>query len=278
MCGIAGFLSNEAWKNDSDLNWVHQIADSLDGICRESFDIGQLRNSVDRLIKKFDELMTFSFHFELASKSEFYSQVDSMANRLEKILSQLASEPPTEEVESLQQDIGDAIWQIRAEVLQNVSRTNELMNPALLAKSPNRSQRFVAWSIEKVLENIDRLEVRGRDSAGIAVQCLIDQNTCLPQVPELGKERLLDKRSRIVDGVKIGFNGNQLDSRGFVLTFIYKVANLVGRLGDNTSHIRKAVRNDKELWRIAAFIEKANIVAHTRWASNGIISLANCHP
>ncbi len=278
MCGIAGFLSNEAWKSDSNLGWVQKITESLDKIYRESSDMGKLRNSVNYLIEKFDELMTFPFHFELACKSDFYSQIEGLANLLEKILAHLAGETPTEDVESLQQDIGDLIWQIRAEVLQNVSRTNQLMNPRLLAKSPNRSQRFVAWSIEKVLENIDRLEVRGRDSAGIAVQCLIDQNTRLPQVPELGKERLLGKRSRIVDGVKIGFNGNQLDSKGFVLTFIYKVANLVGRLGDNTSHLRKAVRNDEELWRIAAFIEKVSIMAHTRWASNGIISLANCHP
>lgn len=278
MCGIAGFLSNKAWKSDSDLNWVQQISAALDGICRVSFDIGELRNSVNRLIQKFDELMTFSFHFELACKSEFYLQVESMANSLEKILVQLANESPTEEVEALQQDIEDSIWQVRAEVLQNVSKTNELMNPALLAKQPNRSQRFVAWSIEKVLENIDRLEVRGRDSAGIAIQCLIDQNTHLPQVPELDKERLLGKRSRITDGVRIGFNGNQPDSSGIVCSFVYKVANLVGRLGDNTSHIRRAVRNDEELWRIAEFIEKINIVAHTRWASNGIISLSNCHP
>ncbi|MCX5874594.1 MAG: glutamine--fructose-6-phosphate aminotransferase, partial [Deltaproteobacteria bacterium] len=278
MCGIAGFLSNEVWKQDSDLSWIEEISTSLSRIPAGSSEIVKLRDPVDSLIKRFDQLMEFSFHFELVSSPGFFSRVENLANLLEKALDRISTAPPSEEIEALRQDIGDFIWQFRAEVLKNVARTNELITPKLLEKSANRAQRFVAWSIERVLENIDRLEVRGRDSAGISVQCLVDKDSLMQRISATGKERVLGKRSRVENGVKISFQGMELGPRGFVLTFVYKVANLVGHLGDNTRLIRDVVRNDDELWKIAAFTQNINIIAHTRWASNGIISLANCHP
>ena len=114
-------------------------------------------------------MMEFSFHFSLVSDAEFFSKVEYLAELLEKALERLSKRTLTEEIESLSQDIGDFIWQIRAEVIKNVARTNELINPDHLSKGPGRPQRFVAWAIERVLENIDRLEVRGRDSAGISI-------------------------------------------------------------------------------------------------------------
>ncbi len=278
MCGIAGFLSNEAWKRNSDLSWIEQTIGPLSGISAGSIEISTLRKSVDHMIRHFDQLMEFSFHFSLVSDPEFFSKVEYLAELLEKALERLSKEPLTEEIESLSQDIGDFIWQIRAEVIKNVARTNELINPDLLSKGPSRPQRFVAWAIERVLENIDRLEVRGRDSAGISIQIMTAGDSLRPMIEELTIDRGLKKSSRIQNGVSIGFQEVTLPSGGLCLTFSYKVANLVGHLGDNTKHIRNAVRNDEELWNIAALTHKINIIAHTRWASNGIISLSNCHP
>ncbi len=278
MCGIAGFLSNEAWKRNSDLSWIEQTIGPLSGISAGSIEISTLRKSVDHMIRHFDQLMEFSFHFSLISDPEFFSKVEYLAELLEKALERLSKEPLTEEIESLSQDIGDFIWQIRAEVIKNVTRTNELINPDLLSKGPGRPQRFVAWAIERVLENIDRLEVRGRDSAGISIQIMTAGDSLRPMIEELTIDRVFKKSSRIQNGVSIGFQGVKLPSRGLSLNFSYKVANLVGHLGDNTKHIRNAVRNDEELWNIAALTHKINIIAHTRWASNGIISLSNCHP
>ena len=278
MCGIAGFLSNEAWKRNSDLSWIEQTIGPLSGISAGSIEISTLRKSVDHMIRHFDQLMEFSFHFSLISDPEFFSKVEYLAELLEKALERLSKEPLTEEIESLSQDIGDFIWQIRAEVIKNVTRTNELINPDLLSKGPGRPQRFVAWAIERSTENIDRLEVRGRDSAGISIQIMTAGDSLRPMIEELTIDRVFKKSSRIQNGVSIGFQGFKLPSRGLSLNFSYKVANLVGHLGDNTKHIRNAVRNDEELWNIAALTHKINIIAHTRWASNGIISLSNCHP
>jgi glucosamine--fructose-6-phosphate aminotransferase (isomerizing) len=67
------------------------------------------------------------------------------------------------------------------------------------------------------------------------------------------------------------------DGRTFA-RFIYKTANLVGRLGDNGNRLREAITDDALLWDLASSVVSVNIIAHTRWASNGIINLDNCHP
>ncbi|MGC8658386.1 MAG: SIS domain-containing protein [Desulfomonilaceae bacterium] len=278
MCGIAGFLSNEAWKNDLKSNWVAEISNSLSKLQTDSFEVAQLRAVIDSVIGKFDQMMQFSFHFQISTRPDFFSEVTTLANLLEQLLGTLSKETSTEEVECLRQDIRDFVWQIRAEVLENVARANALVNPLVLEQTPNRSQRFVAWSIEKVLQNIDRLEVRGRDSAGIAVQLVIDKEAVATGWTLPGQNWLTARQSRMANDVKIEFRGIDLDSQRFVVTFVYKVANLVGRLGDNTRLIRKAISEDYDLWNVASFTTKLNILSHTRWASNGIISLSNCHP
>lgn len=278
MCGIGGFLSNEEWKVDTEFGWIEEVHNSILRIIDEEEDIIGLRNPVNILVKEFDQLMRFSFHFQLCSDRKFFIIVEDLAILMEKAINRLSSESASEENESLKQDLLDSVWQLRAELLNNVNRTNHLLDSFHPGEVASRPQIFVAWSIEKILSNIDRLEVRGRDSAGISVQCVVDRNSLFASTLQMVQEWSLGNRSRIEDGVKIGCRIVDLDSSHLVVTFTYKVANLVGHLGDNTRFLRSAIRNDRDLWKIAAFTKTINIIAHTRWASNGIISLSNCHP
>ncbi|MFH0960974.1 MAG: glutamine--fructose-6-phosphate aminotransferase, partial [Pseudomonadota bacterium] len=279
MCGIAGFLSNQEWKVDIGLEWIKEAHGSIFKIVNERKDFKRLRDPINRMINNFDQLMRFSFHFQLVSDSKFFALVEDLAILMQKAVSLMSDEPASELHEALRQELLDFIWQIRAEVLDNVTRTDHIISPHLSSLGANRSRLFVAWSIERILENIDRLEVRGRDSAGVSIQCLIDRESLdSNNIGPGGLGYVFGKRSRLEGGVKIVYRGIDLDSRWLVVTFVYKVANLVGHLGDNTRLLRSAIRNDQELWKLARFIEKINILAHTRWASNGIISIANCHP
>ena len=63
------------------------------------------------------------------------------------------------------------------------------------------------------------------------------------------------------------------------VTFVYKVAAEVGRLGDNGAELRRQIREDKAL-RLALRSPDTSMVllGHTRWASSGVISVPNCHP
>src|SRR5690606_21610876 len=66
---------------------------------------------------------------------------------------------------------------------------------------------------------------------------------------------------------------------GVALAFGHKVAREVGELGANVRDLRKKLAADA-LHRalIALPGARVHLLAHTRWASNGIISEPNCHP
>lgn len=124
-------------------------------------------------------------------------------------------------------------------------------------------------SIQAALSSIDRMEVRGRDSAGIHVMVFnhgLDWRE--PEVEALAA-------SRRSDGV---FNSGAVRGGTNYAGFVYKAAAEIGELGDNVAAIRRSIASD-DLLRMAlngsAF---ATVVGHTRWASVGTISQPNAHP
>ena len=64
-----------------------------------------------------------------------------------------------------------------------------------------------------------------------------------------------------------------------MLSFVYKAAAEIGDLGDNTKVLRAAIEAD-ELLRLALSAPSvgATVLAHTRWASVGLIGQPNAHP
>ena len=143
---------------------------------------------------------------------------------------------------------------------------------ALLGERPAAEARNLDgwWSIGVALDSLDRLEVRGRDSAGIHVT-----------VAGHG----LDPASPEVASLIAGRDGDPLFSSGSVrfaaatVSFVYKAAAEIGELGDNVRSLRTSMRSDPLLARaIESPTARTTVVAHTRWASVGIISEANAHP
>ena len=124
--------------------------------------------------------------------------------------------------------------------------------------------------VEQALRAIDRLEVRGRDSAGVML---------------LVRGHGLDPADAAVGGLLAGRTDDLLLRSGTVrllgdqLAFVYKAAAEIGELGDNTAALRAAVARD-DLLHLALAGDTAHVVVlgHTRWASVGIISEANAHP
>ena len=167
----------------------------------------------------------------------------------------------TERVQGLLRHIRDQLWALRHDRLGAVARARDLAPHGWTERSVNSYS-----ALNTVVDALDRLEVRGRDSAGISIWV----------------ELAAADRAQL--GGLSGRDDVQLRNGSVILTghgacFVYKQAAIVGRLGDNTRHLRQAIRGDGDLHRVLALPSATvTVMAHTRWASVGRTSEANAHP
>jgi len=161
--------------------------------------------------------------------------------------------------------IRDGIWSITRD------RLRAAQGVAALAAGCDTQGAIGAYlSIHQALSALDRLEVRGRDSAGLHLLIsghaldLRNQAVCDEIARRSADDSYGSGSVRVVDGV---------------LSVVHKVAAEIGELGDNTAALRSAVQGD-ELLRAALANDTAvtTLLGHTRWASVGIISEPNAHP
>ena len=165
----------------------------------------------------------------------------------------------------------DAVWAVQrdrlraaegvAGLLDGVGPVGEAFSPAAVA---------VALSIHQALSALDRLEVRGRDSAGLH---LLVRNHGLdlssPALSAVVADRAADPL----------FGSMAVRTPEGHLSFVYKAAAEIGELGDNTRALRAAIVSDPLLRHALGSSEvEAVVLGHTRWASVGIISQPNAHP
>ena len=159
----------------------------------------------------------------------------------------------------------DASWAIRRDRLRTVAAVDDLAG-----RDTGAAAIGGYLAVQQALSALDRLEVRGRDSAGLHVY-VWDHGLSAddPAVAALLAQRTADPL----------FQSGSVRVAGGCLSFVYKAAAEIGELGDNTRALRAAIRSD-ELLRLAlsAPTARASVLGHTRWASVGIISEPNCHP
>ncbi|HSP29528.1 MAG TPA: SIS domain-containing protein, partial [Ilumatobacteraceae bacterium] len=160
-------------------------------------------------------------------------------------------------------DLKDALWAIRHDRLRTACEVE-----ALAGRDAPVAALAGSLSVQQAFSAIDRLEVRGRDSAGLHVFVWghdLDDESLDALVVERGTDPL--------------FQSGAVVRSGDCLSFVYKAAAEIGELGDNTAALRLALNADRLLRRaLQSPAARVAILGHTRWASVGIISEPNTHP
>ncbi len=279
MCGIAAFLSSSAWTASADLAVFREVEGGLARAVATVGDWSPAEAALDRLAEAFLPLNGFAVHAEVAleagSEKLFADLAAHLALLRQRAEAEIAASGRTDRVERVKERLSDYLWQCRNEVLGTALKVRRLA-PAPLAEI-GRPAHFLAWSIETVLQSLDKLEVRGRDSAGIGI--LMDLDGATPPAERLPADLAALFAARALEPETAALQiAAQPNETGWSVRVTYKVANLVGRLGDNGSQLRAMITNDRLPWALAGALRAVSIVSHTRWASNGIINVPNCHP
>lgn len=232
--------------------------------------------------------------FEIFSKNEKKEHIEKIVKTIREFiktetegLKEKMAELAADEVDTALKRLEilkDINWCMEKEVLENIEK---IKNIAVRHTTPENSSIISLFKrINAVLNSIDRLEVRGRDSAGISIiftftktafesfrQGLIDAGLSNDLKQRTNRPILTNNSITIHDSYAE-------DQTHFVsISLVYKFAAEIGCLGDNVSFLRNQIKNDQLLQVLAGFDFRFHtITAHTRWASIGDITEANCHP
>jgi glucosamine--fructose-6-phosphate aminotransferase (isomerizing) len=232
--------------------------------------------------------------FALYMNSKDQEHLENLAKRLSDIIEaevQLLADHmgriPQQTVELMTtriEKLKDITWCIHNEILNNINQIKYLCRG--LSQPPKPAAIGIFKKLNAVLNSIDRLEVRGRDSAGISLMFMLKATefdnfeNALKQANVYRRLENRCARDTLVNrGISIHRQHRDSDNELIAVSMVYKVANEVGRLGDNISFLRRQIANDPILQTLASCSTEFNTVsAHTRWASVGAITEANCHP
>ena len=225
--------------------------------------------SVDTLLRGTPGVLALADHWELVgSITGRLDQLDAYAADLDAALAAAGADADADELERASAaliELRDVLWQLRRDRLRTARAVADLAG-----RDAGSAALAGYLSIQQALSAIDRMEVRGRDSAGVHV--LVWDHELAASDPDVAAA--LARRTG--DAL---FQSGAARLIGPSLSIVYKAAAEIGELGDNTRALRAQIKQDT-LLRQALQGERAQVavLGHTRWASVGIISEPNAHP
>jgi len=144
----------------------------------------------------------------------------------------------------------DACWAIGRDRPAAAAAIADLIGGGGEVAEPSPAMLDAFWAVQVALSALDRLEVRGRDSAGLHL--LVTGHGL-----DLGSHEIASLLgARMADNL---FTSLAVRTPLGQLSFVYKAAAEIGELGDNTRAL-------------------VTVLGHTRWASVGLVSQPNAHP
>ena len=305
-CGFAGLmtcrLKNKMADTTADLTltalWKKVQSAGLQTVCAgkdsaaKYLDGAETIHALDRTVAelKQEDEQEFLF-FQVGRTADLYGVACEMKKFLmdeEKRLEDQAAAINSVDLEMINSRmvlLKDICWILGNDILANLQKVVTLAGagkPSALHSAAFRKYR----KLNLLLNALDRLEVRGRDSAGIQLTFVLnnekEMQDILRQIRENGLAQDYQRRTQKGDLVNQSIfisTGQMAVSDSISITFTYKTFSIVGELGRNVADLRSSISNDKILQLFATGVAVCETaLTHTRWASVGSITEGNCHP
>lgn len=267
MCGIVGIISRPPTRPVPTEQEILAAFDGAEAVSADPARAATELATADRLLAGVPGALA------LIDRHELVVEIEARLTRLDEAITAFDADlddavVAPDEVErraAASIALRDVLWSIRHDRLRTAREV-----AALAGRQASHGAVAGYLAVQQSLSAIDRLEVRGRDSAGINVFVHdhgldLDDPAVRAAIDERAADPMYQSGSvRVADGV---------------LSFAYKAAAEIGELGDNTRVLRAAVAADDLLRRaVAVDTARTAVLGHTRWASVGIISEPNTHP
>ncbi|MEE2768428.1 MAG: SIS domain-containing protein [Actinomycetota bacterium] len=267
MCGIVAVLRRPSRREPPDLGEavgaVKRATGLLDrGESTDLVEVAELLESMVHLLGGVPGLLALERDRVLAERLS--GLIDGLISQLPEVeVSLTGLTGGVEEANAALTRIRDASWSLARDRL---AAHTGVVSLASVSEKPSDAGLAVLLSVQQALSAIDRLEVRGRDSAGLQIV-----------IWNHGLEDLSVPGARTEDPLFQSGSVRHLPCGG--LLFVVKAAAEIGDLGDNTAALRRALSEDRFLARALTGTDvQGSIMGHTRWASVGLVSEANAHP
>jgi len=304
-CGIAGIITVKRNPQENGIG-MPALQETVAHVTRHGFKACEGQSlafsdhylggaqRIDTLLKNVRRLKEDACFAAIYSDAEVQAQLSRIAENLAALIAS--------ETQCLQERIGrltqedastctkrieeikDIAWCLKTEITHNVAKIKALVPQDFTPPAPAALK--VYKKINAVLNSIDRLEVRGRDSAGVSLlftyrasdfealeEALSGMDLSTAFEKRLNAEILGNKSIRLHRATPVA------GKPSVALAFTYKIAAEIGRLGDNIKFLRDQIAGDPLLpLAVARPHLFFTISSHTRWASIGAITEPNCHP
>ena len=286
MCGIVGILArranpNPAWVIGETKELEAILSQVLEGLKQEQEIASSLLTDAEN---RFNALRTFETIFQAGCNEEISSALDSLVKELDSIIAKIDGNfdeglpfARQEQLNKMRILMLDARWQIKEDIKGAVEEITKLNGGPWQSDHHERIHHL--WRLDCCLRNVGRIEVRGRDSAGVSVMVTFPSRekyfSFMSEWRDKGKLSQLEDRKQQRDFAAYSVIGGDFPG----LIFAYKIAKEIGRMGENVAKLRKDICEDDLLQSLLDTKDvEFNVLAHTRWASNGVISEPNAHP
>jgi glucosamine--fructose-6-phosphate aminotransferase (isomerizing) len=305
-CGLAGIVAVKSAATDTEPIDTALLAERVEQAIRAGLSRLLVQNKavgdhylggsklLDELWSQVQRLKEEASFYRIFSRPDTERQIEGLAERMKRAIqaedeqmSQKMGHLAGKDLEIITRRLDllkDIAWCLEAEVVANIGRVRKLLGKR--KHPPAAATVHFFRQINAILNSIDRLEVRGRDSAGISLLFIMEPPVYRTFRDALERGHLSEqfqKRTAFQPLINRSISVRQSTaadaSAQAAVALTFKVALEIGSLGENIRRLRDEIAGDPILNLLTETpIRQHSFSAHTRWASVGAITEANCHP